>query len=423
MILKASQRGGGAQLARHLLNDTDNDHVRVHELRGFVASDLHGAFKEAHAISRGTRCRQFLFSLSLSPPETAKVPIEVFEKAIVAIEAKVGLSGQPRAIVFHEKEGRRHAHCVWSRIDARRMKAINLPHFKLKLQDMSRRLYLEHDWKMPQGLVSRNQHNPLNFTLAEWQQAKRASKDPRAIKQAFQECWTVSDSLKGFARALKERGYYLAKGDRRGFVALDWHGEVYSIARMIGRKSKEVVAKLREPDNLPAVDLMRRRIAEDYTGKLKSFAAEAANEQDTLLEEFAVKRQTMTDVHRAERENQRLTQKDRRQNENAARAARLPRGLKALLFRLTGRYKAIKNQNALEAAQCERRDRAEMQALIDRQLKARRILQNEKRLILHRVSVIRRRLELEMRDQRLQIAGVAPKPSGKIKRARRREWD
>ncbi|WP_420410575.1 relaxase/mobilization nuclease domain-containing protein [Hoeflea sp.] len=239
MILKASQRGGGAQLARHLLNESDNDHVQVHELRGFVASDLHGAFKEAHAISRGTRCKQFLFSLSLSPPETAKVPIEAFEKAIAIIEAKVGLSGQPRAIVFHEKEGRRHAHCVWSRIDASAMKAINLPHFKLKLQDISRQLYMEHDWKMPQGLVSRNQCNPLNFTLAEWQQAKRARKDPRAIKQTIQDCWAVSDSLKGFAGALNERGFYLAKGDRRGFVALDWHGEVYSIARMIGRKTRK----------------------------------------------------------------------------------------------------------------------------------------------------------------------------------------
>jgi hypothetical protein len=26
------------------------------------------------------------------------------------------LNGQPRVIVFHEKNGRRHAHCVWSRI-------------------------------------------------------------------------------------------------------------------------------------------------------------------------------------------------------------------------------------------------------------------------------------------------------------------
>ena len=112
MILKASQRSGAMQLARHLFNAHDNDHVELHELRGFVADDLAGAFKETHAVSLGTKCTQFLFSLSLNPPELENVPVEGFEKAIDAIEKKLGLVGQPRAIVFHEKSGRRHAHCV-----------------------------------------------------------------------------------------------------------------------------------------------------------------------------------------------------------------------------------------------------------------------------------------------------------------------
>jgi len=125
MILKASQRAGGMQLAHHLQKTDDNEHVEIHKIGGFVADDLIGAFKEAHAVSLGTRCQQFLFSLSLSPPEMAKVPIEVFEQSIAEIAARMNLDGQPRAIVFHEKEGRHHAHCVWSRIDVNQMKAIN----------------------------------------------------------------------------------------------------------------------------------------------------------------------------------------------------------------------------------------------------------------------------------------------------------
>ena len=65
-------------------------------------------------------------SLSLNPPETESVPIEIFEQAIDAIEKKLGFEGQPRAIVFHEKEGRRHAHCVWSRIHGRASQAAEL---------------------------------------------------------------------------------------------------------------------------------------------------------------------------------------------------------------------------------------------------------------------------------------------------------
>lgn len=149
MILEGNDRGFGAELARHLLNPRDNDHVTVHAIEGFIASDLAGAFAESEAIAQGTQCRKYLFFLSLNPPPGTKVTVEAFEEAIARIEAKLGLAGQPRAIVFHEKNGRRHAHCVWSRIDARRMRAINMAHSKRKLMDISIALYREHGWPPP----------------------------------------------------------------------------------------------------------------------------------------------------------------------------------------------------------------------------------------------------------------------------------
>lgn len=91
------------------------------------------------------------FSVSLNPPETESVPVEYLEKAIADIEAKLGLEGQPRAVIFHEKEGRRHAHCIWSRIDTEEMKAINLPYYKMKLQDVSRQLYFQYRLGPAQG--------------------------------------------------------------------------------------------------------------------------------------------------------------------------------------------------------------------------------------------------------------------------------
>ena len=67
MILKASQRGGATRLAAHLLNTQDNEHVKVHEVSGFVADNLPDAFQETQAIAKGTQCRQFfLFRQSQS---------------------------------------------------------------------------------------------------------------------------------------------------------------------------------------------------------------------------------------------------------------------------------------------------------------------------------------------------------------------
>lgn len=85
MILKASQRSRDAQLAIHLM-ESKNEYVALHEVMGFVEGDLADAFKEIHAISKGTRCKQYLFSLSLSPPETKDVPIAMFEDAIARVE-------------------------------------------------------------------------------------------------------------------------------------------------------------------------------------------------------------------------------------------------------------------------------------------------------------------------------------------------
>jgi Relaxase/Mobilisation nuclease domain len=207
MILKASQRAGGRQLAAHLLRTDDNEHVELHELRGFVADDLDGAFAEAYASSKGTRAKQFLFSLSLNPPPKERVSTETFEAAINQVEQRLGLSGQPRAVVFHEKDGRRHAHAVWSRIDTEAMKAVNLPHYKLKLRDIARELYLEHGWQMPRGFVTSEERDPFNCSLKEWQQMQRTGHDRKAIQQMFRECWAISDSGKAFAQALKARGY------------------------------------------------------------------------------------------------------------------------------------------------------------------------------------------------------------------------
>lgn len=50
MILEGNQRGGAKQMARHLLNVEDNEHMEVHEVRGFMSQHLHSALQEIHAL-------------------------------------------------------------------------------------------------------------------------------------------------------------------------------------------------------------------------------------------------------------------------------------------------------------------------------------------------------------------------------------
>ncbi|MTD94374.1 relaxase [Hyphomicrobium sp. xq] len=373
MILKASQRGGGKQLGLHLMKTEENEHVEVHEIRGFVSDDIVGALKEAYAVSKGTRCKQFLFSVSLNPPPNERVPVEIFESAIARIEEKNGLIGQPRIVVFHEKEGRRHAHAIWSRIDAETMTAKNLSHFKLKLRDLSREIYLEQGWKMPRGLMNSREADPRNFTLKEWQQAKRTGRGD--LKELMQECWAVSDSKAAFMQALKSRGFTLAKGDRRGHVAITPEGEVISIARYTGKKTKDIEARLGKSDTLPSVTEARAQLTKDLSATFKRHMREAEEKKRRDLAPLDAERRAMVQGQRQERTHLRTRQTQRWIEESRARIERFDEGVKGLWGRITGKHAEICKANEREAYAALTRDRDQRQTLMEAQMKDRQALQ------------------------------------------------
>ncbi len=373
MILQGNQRGGARDLALHLLKD-ENDHVEVHELRGFVADDLAGALNEAYAVSLGTKAKQFLFSLSLNPPPEENVSTADFEAAIGKVEDKLGLINQPRAIVFHEKKGRRHCHAVWSRTDTEKMKAIHLPHTKRKLQEVSRELYIEHGWQMPRGFINSQERDPRNFTLAQWQQAKRIGKDARDIKAALQDCWAISDNQSAFRQALKERGYILANGNR-GFVAVGYSCEVFAISKWVGIRAQDVRAKLTDKECLPDVDQAKDQMARDMQARLTTLQ----NQQNEAIQvrERAIqqKRQQTVEHHKAERQKLKEAQAQRWQDETRERQDRFSKGLRGLLDRITGRRQQIKRENEAQAYEAIRRDQQERDTLIFHHLEQRRQVQ------------------------------------------------
>jgi len=377
MILKASQRGGSRQLAAHLNKTEENEHVELHEIRGFIAEDVDGALHEAYAMSRGTRCTKFLFSVSLNPPEAENVPIEKFEDALGRIENKLGLENQPRVVVFHEKEGRRHAHCVWSRIKTDEMKAVHLSHYKNKLMDVSKQLYLENNWDLPKGFINKNQKNPLNYTRQEWQQALRTGQNPKIIKAALQESWLTSDSRKAFEHALQDRGYYLARGDKRGYVALDLYGEVYSLSRQIGVKKTDLEKKLGDAQHLPSIEEAKNTISGRLTQQFKSYSDELNLKHKQELQPLFHAKQAMTQQHRKARTDQKQMHEKRWQAEEQERAARLRKGFQGLWDRLTGAYQRTCVKNEKETQKAVLRDKTEKETLIAKQLTERRKLQTQ----------------------------------------------
>ncbi|MEH6575654.1 MAG: relaxase/mobilization nuclease domain-containing protein [Amphritea sp.] len=273
MIAKGNQRTGGQQLASHLMNQCDNERVEIVDVRGSVAQDLHGAFAEWEATAKGTRCKKYLYSLSVNPdPRQRPLTREEFFDYIDRTERALGLDSQPRAVVFHEKHGRLHSHVAWSRIDINTMKAVHIAHDRQKLRRVSRDFANAHDLQLPEGLqqdkgLSRFNDNSQGMNLAEKQQEERSGLTKTDRVAAITVAYQRSDSGQAFFQALEEAGFYLARGDKRGYVVVDRAGEIHSLTRQVrGAKAKEIRARLAD---YPAEKLPDAAKAQDYARQIE----------------------------------------------------------------------------------------------------------------------------------------------------------
>ncbi|MBO6688181.1 MAG: relaxase [Henriciella sp.] len=385
----------------------ENEHVQVHTVSGFMSEDVRGAFQEVEALAKGTRCQKPLFSLSLSPPKDANASAKDFEQAIAKAEDALGLSGQPRVIVFHEKgEHRdRHCHVVWSRIDSEHMKAIPLPFNRLKMRDVSRELFIEHGWDVPRGLINSQERNPLNYTLEQYQQAKRTGRHADEIKADLQAAWAVSDSRAAFEHALQDKGFKLARGDRRGFVVVDHQGEVMSVPRWLGVKTKAVRERLGSEKDLPDVQAAQSQYSREMADKMAGFANELKLRNSERLAERSAQKQALVERQRSERAEALKRIQERSAYEAHERQARFPNSLlKRAWSWLNGENARIKRENESQALQAKARDEAEKEALIQRQREQRQFFQQrevQKREKLHHQykAVSKERAEFEIRAE------------------------
>lgn len=391
MILKASERGHARALSLHLANGDENEHVDIHEIRGLVSSDIHMAFQEIDAASMGTQCKKPFFHLQLSPPADASLTLDQYEKAVGDVERKLGLVGHPRAIVFHEKHGRRHAHAVWSRLHEKeytrtnretgdkelhtKLVAKQMPHFKIRLNELSLELFLENGLEPPQGLVDKNNRDPNNYGWKIWQQAKRLNEDPRDLKQLVRTSLESSNSREDLEKKLKDHGMYLAQGQKRNYLIVHHSGEPMSMNRYSGMKGKEIAAKIGEASNLPTLEQVQTQIKEQQSTVIKKRIADLKKRQADEASPLQAEKKAMTQNHREERSSLKIFHEERWQGEALARANRLRKGVMGLWDRVSGRRGKVSRQNEKEIADNRLRDRAERQEVISRQLAERQELQ------------------------------------------------
>jgi hypothetical protein len=380
MILKGNQRGGGQQLAAHLQNSFDNERVEIADVRGSVARDLSGAFAEWAAEARGTKCKKFLYSLSLNPYQPqGRLTREQYLELLERTERSLKLIGQPRAVVFHEKRDkdgvlREHCHAVWSRINTEKMKAVQMSHDRLKLRTVAQEFCRDHGLELPDGMkpaqskdsrVDRFNKRAAQENLGEKQQQERTGVTLAERRADIAAIWQNTSNGAAFVRALEDKGYFLARGDARAYVVIDLYGEVHSLSKQVSgvAKRKEFLNRLIDypPAGLRDVEtaracarerLQERQKAKDTTPTRQVEAKRqerpdgpAPVEQRTsALHARQEHRRAELDKHRLdlharqfrERAALRDMQSDHHAGVAAERQVKQPKGLAAFLTRITG---------------------------------------------------------------------------------------
>lgn len=283
MVIKGTSCAGAKRLAVHLTRTDTNERAEVKEIRGVAAEDLRGALLEMEAVASGTRSTKPFYHASINTRADERLTDEQRMYAIDRLEAALGLTGQARVVVAHEKEGREHCHIVWSRIDLERMAAISDSHNYRKHEEVARALEREFGHERVQGAhVEREGRERPERTPghAEMLQAERTGLTPQEVKAKITELWRSTETGQDFAVALWNAGYVLARGDRRDYVVIDPSGGTHSLARRIeDAKAKNIREKMADldPGRLPSVTeaktIQRQRQARD-----REIAAERSRE-------------------------------------------------------------------------------------------------------------------------------------------------
>lgn len=262
-------------LALHLGNAETNERILLIETKGTVAEDLAGALSEMDSLALGTLCTKPLYHAAISPePPHRLTPAQRLE-AVAALEEKLGLTGHARIVVLHEKEGREHLHIVWSRINLGRMTSVSDSHNYRKHEEVARDLERRFGHGFVQGahVDRKGKRRPERSpTRAELRQEERTGISIRRVREEVTAAFRSSDGPQAFTRALRAKGYILARGDRRDFVIIDQAGGIHSLARRIEGVR---IAELRtfmaglDPETLPNIEEARAMVFRERRAKVR----------------------------------------------------------------------------------------------------------------------------------------------------------
>jgi hypothetical protein len=363
MVIKGKSFSHAIDFARHLMRTDQNDLVEILELDdGLAASSVESALVEFQTIAETTtNAQKGLYQASINPQEHEQLTREQWTKAIAILEEELGLKGQPRVVVLHEKEGREHVHIVWQRAHLESGKVISDSHNYEKHERAARKIEREFALEVTRGVHVRVDDEPLPIQKAsqqEVQQGQRSGLDIRDIQKLITPIYENARTGREFIQGIEEEGYYLARGDNKNiYMLVDPMGESYRLSSALKGHKMSGIKKMLADIPTEKLQTVSEAIAE------KQLIRADEERAGVLRNEFDKKETDLLD--RQQKERERLEAKHALDAEFLERQRKAESASWAMKFLqdITG-YTWYKNQlHAKEDREQEARQKQEMEDL------------------------------------------------------------
>jgi hypothetical protein len=264
VIVKARAGTGGPALARYL-EQGKNDHAELLELRNMDAPSLKAALYRMDDLAKGSRCQKHALHVQMRAAPGERLSAAHWREAVNRYAQAFGLQEHQTAVVLHHQpDGATHCHAVFNRVHPETLKAAHLSKNYETHKTLARDL--EREWGLRQVGDQTEGRNYSDRGRGEQEQAQRVGENVHEIRAQIRGAWDSSEDGQSFVHILAAYGFRLAKGDRRDFVAVDRHGNPYSLGkRTTGASAQEVRERLADIGPvlpLEGVRLLQREAAE-----------------------------------------------------------------------------------------------------------------------------------------------------------------
>lgn len=257
-------------------NDWNDEAAIVCSYNIFSGGNLNAVAKEMAAVASGSRCKKPYYSVAINPdrPNGMELADEEAEYSAKRLLQELGFSADHQwCLVRHNKRGRTHYHVLANRVHLMTLKAVHLS-WNYRTQEKVARA-LERFFDLPpvpgafadrpqcaNGRLGGTRPSRRKRNLKEEQQAKRTELPIATVDADIAWAWTDSTCGADFRTRLDQRGYQLARGDRRDWVVVDPTGGIHSPTRRLRIRAAELRERTRDLNGIefPHLDSIRAEL-------------------------------------------------------------------------------------------------------------------------------------------------------------------